>query len=131
MAPVAQATEEFAEKINAEAPWWVNAPIWLAAGIVGVPALIAIGAGYFIARNVTLELEKLDSYQVSEIAVQQQIMTLEKEHQDSMIHNWHSILRYVHEQLQVDYAQCVNAAADPQQRKLCLTPSEREDKLDK
>ena len=55
-----------------------KAPVWLAAGVLGVPALIAIAAGYFIAKNVNQDLKQLNTYNLSEIYQLNEISTLGK-----------------------------------------------------
>src|SRR5215831_11285122 len=65
---------DFASKISSEAPWWSKAPIWLAAGIVGVPSLIAIAAGWYIAGNINHRVNVLDQYSLSEIHLLNELM---------------------------------------------------------
>lgn len=112
-------SESLAEKVSTETPWWATAPIWLAAGIVGVPSLIAIGAGYFIASSVTAKLAALDQYNQSELY---QIA----QHQNDMHRNWSIVLKFMDDDLKCQYATCVNAAKNDEQRSNCLTPSSRE-----
>ena len=114
--------EKFAEEISSKAPWWATAPIWLAAGIVGVPSLMAIGAGYYIAQHVNGELRKLDQYNLSELSMMNESLNQEKS-------QWTVIIKYVEEELRVQYLVCVNQSKNPAERAGCLTVQEREVKL--
>ena len=98
-------SESLAEKVNTETPWWATAPIWLAAGIVGVPSLIAIGAGYFVAHYVTTALAQLN--QLSQSAVY-----MINEHNNEAVRNFNIILKFIDDDLKVQYVQCINGARD-------------------
>jgi|SRR5215831_12575 len=110
---------DFASKISSEAPWWSKAPIWLAAGIVGVPSLIAIGAGYFVAHYVTTSLNQLNTFSQSQLY-------LLNEHMNDQKHNFSVVLRFIDDDLKVQYRTCLNASKTDEQRAACITPTERE-----
>ena len=112
-------TEELAEKVSTQPPWWATAPIWLAAGIVGVPSLIAIGAGYFVAHYVTTALKQLDTYGQSELYLLNQHMNDQK-------HNIDIVMKFIDDDLKVQYRTCLNSSKTDEQRAACITPSERE-----
>jgi hypothetical protein len=112
-------TEELAAKVSGETPWWATAPIWLAAGIVGVPSMIAIGAGWFLAKNVTDKLKALDQYGQSELY-------LINEHQNDMHKNWNILLKFIDDDLRCQYVTCINSAKDQQERAACISPKMRE-----
>ena len=112
--------EQLAEEISGKPPWWATAPIWLAAGIVGVPSLIAIGAGYFVAHYVTTELHKLDTYGQSELY-------LTNEHLNDSKRNFDTVVKFIDDDLRVQYQTCLNSSKTDQQRNACITPDEREE----
>jgi hypothetical protein len=113
-------TEGLAAKISGETPWWATAPIWLAAGIVGVPSLIAVGAGYFVAHYVTTELNQLSTFGQSQLY-------LINEHINESKRNWGIILKFIDDDLKVQYQTCINSGHTPQERAACLTPGVREE----
>ena len=96
-----------------------KAPIWLAAGILGVPAAIALAAGWFIAKNVTQKLNTLDQYGQSELYQLNQ-------HQNDMHRNWGIILKFVDDDLKCQYVTCLNSAKTSQERTACISPAARE-----
>lgn len=112
-------SEELAQKVSSDPPWWATAPIWLAAGIVGVPSLIAIAATYFVATTVTSKLGALDQYGQSELYMLNQ-------HQNDMNKNWKIILKFVDDDLKCQYVTCLNSAKDQQERTACISPKARE-----
>jgi hypothetical protein len=102
-------TSELAEKISEKAPWWSTAPIWLAAGIVGVPSLLAIGAGYFIASTVTSrihELEVINRYQLERLVI------MEKQ--------WEIVRRNLSVSIEIQLRACVREATNAKERDDCL-----------
>lgn len=111
-------TEKLAEKAISETPWWATAPIWLAAGIVGVPSLIAIGAGYFIASNVVKNQEALKQFNQTEI---QQLTEIRGQNE--------GILRFVEADLRVQYRTCIAASTTNEAREACISAAEREKEL--
>jgi hypothetical protein len=111
---------DLAGKVSGETPWWATAPIWLAAGIVGVPSLIAIGAGYFVAHYVTTQLGQLNQFGQSELY-------LTNEHMNESKRNTAIILKFIDDDLRVQYQTCINSGKTPQERNACLTPTVRED----
>lgn len=113
--------EEFAKGVSEKPPWWATAPIWLAAGIVGVPSLIAIGAGYFVAHYVTTELGKISSYNMTEIHLIEQ-------HAADARRSFQSVIKYMDDDLRAQYQTCINSAKTAEQRSNCLSPSAREKK---
>lgn len=112
------AIEDLASKVSSETPWWATAPIWLAAGIVGVPSLIAIGAGYFIASNVVRNQDVLKQYNQSEI---QQLNEINKQNE--------GVLRFIEADLRVQYRTCLNASKTDDAREACISAAEREKEL--
>ena len=108
-----------AEKISGETPWWATAPIWLAAGIVGVPSLIAIAAGYYIAENVTGALRQLNTYSLSELH-------MFNEHLNESRLNFKVVLKFMDDDLRAQYQACLNSANTNQERLACVSPAERE-----
>lgn len=112
--------ESLAAKVSGEPPWWATAPIWLAAGIVGVPSLIAIGAGYFLAHYVTKSLAKLDQYNQSELY-------LANEHINESKRNFGVVLKFIDDDLRCQYVTCINSAKTPEQRSACVSPKAREE----
>lgn len=113
-------SESFAAKVSSDPPWWATAPIWLAAGIVGVPSLIAIGAGYFVAHYVTTSLAKLDQYNQSELY-------MINEHTNEANRNFSVVLKFIDDDLRCQYITCINSAKTPEQRSACVTPHVREE----
>jgi hypothetical protein len=109
---------ELAKHVSSETPWWATAPIWLAAGIVGVPSLMAIGAGYFIASSVVGHLRLLEQYSLSELHQLSQMDV-----QDDQ--RWMAIREYIVDDLRAQYQTCINAAKNNQERIACLTPEAR------
>jgi hypothetical protein len=116
--------EDLASKVNAETPWWAKAldpksAVYLAAGIVGVPSLMALGAGYFIAQSVTRQLRALDQYNQSELYQINGISNEEKR-------NFEVVFKFIEDDLRVQFVTCVNTSKDDTERKACLTAETRE-----
>jgi hypothetical protein len=107
-----------AKEVSEKAPWWATAPIWLAAGIVGVPSLMAIGAGYFIAQTVVHNQKLLEQYNLSEL---HQLGTMNTE----LDQRWQAIRQYIIDDLRAQYQTCIHAAKTNDQRSDCLTPQSR------
>jgi hypothetical protein len=107
-----------AKEVSEKAPWWATAPIWLAAGIVGVPSLMAIGAGYFIAQTVVRNQKLLEQYNLSEL---HQLSTMDTE----LDQRWQAIRQYIIDDLRAQYQTCIHAAKTDAQRNDCLTPQSR------
>lgn len=105
--------ESLAEKVNTEVPWWAKAPVWLAAGIVGVPSLMAIGAGYFIAGNVTKHLAAIRETNVSEMQKLDRIM-------DTQERYWEQVRRTIGATLEVQVRTCIHDAKDQKERDDCI-----------
>lgn len=105
--------EDFALKASSEAPWWAKAPIWLSLGIIGVPSLIAIGAGYFLASNVTTRLHTIEQMNDTEL---HQISQMQKEQG----HRWDYLLRFMQGSVEVQIRSCVHAAKTPKERDDCI-----------
>jgi hypothetical protein len=112
-------TESLAEKVSSETPWWATAPIWLAAGIVGVPSLIAIGAGYFVASHVTTSLAAINQMEQSQLY-------LINEHMNETKRNFTVVLKFIDDDLRCQFQTCINSAKTPQQRTACVSPRRRE-----
>jgi predicted small secreted protein len=91
----------------------------LAAGIVGVPSLMAIGAGYFIAQNVIRNQKVLEQYNLSELQMLNNIGT--DQHRNSEV-----IIKFLHDDLRAQYQTCITASRNDEQRKACISPMERE-----
>jgi hypothetical protein len=111
--------EDFALKASSETPWWVRAPLVLGLGIVGVPSLMAIGAGYFIAANVIRNQKTLEQYNVSELHLLNKIEN--DQNQNSQV-----IIKFLHDDLRAQYQTCITASRTDAQRAACISPSERE-----
>ena len=111
--------------MSSETPWWARVgevSVWLAAGIVGVPSLISLLAGWFIAHDVTRGQKILEQYNLSELHQLNGI-------NDQEDHRWTVILRFVDDTLRAEYVACINAAKDNIQRSRCLTVERREQNL--
>jgi hypothetical protein len=107
-----------AKEVSEKAPWWATAPIWLAAGIVGVPSLMAIGAGYFIAQTVVRNQKLLEQYNLSEL---HQLSTMDTE----LDQRWNAMRQYIVDDLRAQYQTCIHSAKNDAQRSDCLTPQSR------
>lgn len=105
--------EDFAAKISSEAPWWAKAPVWMAAGILGIPSLIAVGAGYFLASNVTSRLNTIEEMNATEL---HQISQMQKEQG----HRWEYLIRFMQGSVEVQIRACVHAAKTPKERDECI-----------
>lgn len=114
--------DKLAEEVYSKAPWWASAPIALTAGIVGVPSLIAIMAGVFIAKNVTAALKDLGNYGQSELALLHEHMTETEKVNEG-------ILRFVEADLRVQYRTCINSSKTDEAKEACITAAEREKEL--
>lgn len=112
-------TEDLAKSVSGETPWWATAPLWLAAGIVGVPSLIALAATYFVATTVTAKLSALDQYSQSEIYLINEHLNFTKRNYDIMV-------KFMDDDLRCQYITCLNSAQTPEQRKDCISPAARE-----
>lgn len=112
--------EELASKISGETPWWARAPVWLAAGIVGVPSLIALGAGYFIVQGVAGALRdnriRADSA-VTTIAAAKDRLDLY--HTEDLRH-WELVKKYMEAVLRTEQQACLQTAKTSQDRKDCI-----------
>jgi len=111
---------DLAKHVSGETPWWATAPIWLAAGIVGVPSLIAIGAGYFVAHYVTNALTQLTTYNQSEIY-------LTNEHINDSKRNFEVVLKFMDDDLRAQYQACLNSGQTAPERAACVSPRAREE----
>ena len=117
-------TGDLAEKIATEAPWWATAPIWLAAGIVGVPSLIAIGAGYFIVHGVATQMKENENYQHQEIQLIQDLThTVVNDHADNT-GRWEIVRRWLALQIEIQLRQCIHEAETPNDRVDCVAVSQ-------
>lgn len=94
-------------------PWWATAPIYLSLGIIGVPSMLAIGAGYFLAANVTKHLTTIRETNVAEMAKLDQIMANQQKY-------WEIVRRTVAATFEVQVRTCVNEAKDKPERDNCL-----------
>jgi len=108
--------ENLAKEIAEETPWWAKAPIWLAAGIVGVPSLIAIMAGYFIAHSVTRALNELVVHDQS----QNQMLTKLHEDHNDLHQEFQAIQQFTRATLKAAQQRCLNSATTPEQRNACI-----------
>jgi len=77
------------------------------------------GAGYFVAHYVTTSLNQLSTYSQSQIY-------LLNEHMNDQKHNFSVVLRFIDDDLKVQYRTCINASKTDAQRAACITPTERE-----
>ena len=105
--------ESLASKVNTETPWWATAPIWLAAGIVGVPSLLAIGAGYFIASNVTKHLTQIRETNVAEMSKLDKI-------EANQVNYWEMVRRTIAMNVEIQLRTCVHQATDQKERDDCM-----------
>jgi len=112
--------ENLAKEIAEETPWWAKAPIWLAAGIVGVPSMIAIGAGYFIVQTIQGALIKHMTDTRAEIVEQQIMIDTINKNQAELLENWRYLRDYMAARLAVEQRTCLHQAKDDQQRDDCL-----------
>ena len=110
---------ELAAKVSSEAPWWATAPVWMAAGILGIPSLIALGAGYFIASHVTKALNQLNTYGQSELY-------LINEHINESKRNYAGVVKFIDDDLRAQFQTCINSGKTPQERAACVSPVARE-----
>lgn len=110
--------ESLAHKVT-ETPWWATAPIYLSLGIVGVPSFIALAAGYFIAQHVTKALAQLTLYGQSELYQM-------NEHNNEVKRDFRTVLKFIDDDLRVQYQTCLHASVTNQERAACITPTERE-----
>jgi hypothetical protein len=113
-------TEELASKISGETPWWATAPIWLAAGIVGVPSLLAIGAGYFIAKTVVTKLDNNREDIAGAVATAHTISDRIKIFHDQDMQEFHLMRDYLAQIVRIEFRSCVREARNPQEREDCL-----------
>jgi hypothetical protein len=111
---------DLAHRVSTEAPWWSTAPIYLAAGIVGVPSLIAIGAGYFVAHYVTKSLSQLNTFAQSELYMM-------NEHNNDSKRNFEVVIKFIDDDLKVQYQTCLAASKTDVQRAACISPRAREE----
>jgi hypothetical protein len=117
---------ELATKVSGETPWWAKAPVWLAAGIVGVPSLIAIGAGVFIAKNVTGRMDANSTFAVRALSTIDNMSHLIQEYHRDDVLQWHLIRDYMGEQLRIELRACLHACKDQKERDECLQISNRD-----
>lgn len=102
-----------AKSVSSETPWWATAPIWLAAGIVGVPSLMAIGAGWFIASSVTKHLTDLKNQNQIEISHLERIENNQEKY-------WEMVRRTLAMSTEVQLRTCVHQATDQKERDDCM-----------
>ena len=108
-----QPNGEFAAKISGTPPWWASAPIWLAAGIVGVPSLIAIGAGYFLAGNVTKHLTEIRATNVAEMSKLDTLLVNQQQY-------WEIVRRNLAMSVEIQLRSCIHQASDQKERDDCM-----------
>jgi hypothetical protein len=107
---------EFAAKISSDAPWWAKAPIWLAAGVVGVPSMIAIGAGWFIAGAVSAKLTQLINTDTVKL---QKLQTLQQDHQE--IHReFQTVQEFMRAVLRAAQQNCLHTSKTEAERNKCV-----------
>ena len=104
---------ELARGVNEKPPWWATAPIWLAAGIVGVPSLMAIGAGYFIASSVTKQLTEIKS---DDRVMMQKLDVITGNQQKY----WENVRRQMAMTMEIQLRTCVHSAETKEQRDDCM-----------
>lgn len=102
-----------AKSVSSETPWWATAPIWLAAGIVGVPSLIAIGAGYFLAGNVTKHLADIRETNVAEMSKLDTMIVNQQQY-------WDIVRRTLQMGVEIQLRTCIHDAKDQKERDDCL-----------
>src|SRR5262252_328619 len=113
--------EDLAKHVSSETPWWATAPVWLAAGIVGVPALMAIASGYYIAQNVTASLKQLTTYNLSELHMFNEHLTVSQ-------HNFEVVLKFMDDDLRAQYQACLNSAEREREYGISPAPVRRQNK---
>jgi hypothetical protein len=117
---VSNGENNFASKISTETPWWAKAPVWLAAGIVGVPSFIAIAAGYFIVQGVSKTLhDNADQARHGVLVIEKlsdKIDHIQRENQQE----WDRVRAFMLERLRVEMRTCINEAKDPKERLDCI-----------
>lgn len=106
--------EDLASKVSTETPWWAKAPVWLAAGIVGVPSLMAIGAGYFIASSVNHRLNVIEQYNLSQLHI------LNNQNTD-LDRRYEVISNLMRLTLEVQIKTCLHEAKTPKEQTECVT----------
>jgi len=94
-----------------------RAPIWLAAGILGVPALIALGAGWFITQGVEGRLRTLEQYNLSEIHQLNDLTVFATQVQN---HRWDAMRRTLEMDVEMEKRICINLAKNESQRDYCM-----------
>lgn len=104
---------DLAQRISGETPWWAKAPVWLAAGIVGIPSLIALGAGYYIVQGVQRQLATLVTYNLSEIHML-------NEQNNTLNARWEAMRRLLSVNTQILIKNCQHGAQTQQERDDCL-----------
>jgi hypothetical protein len=117
---------ELATKVSGEAPWWVKAPMWLSLGIVGVPSLIAIGAGFFIVKSVAGKMESNSQFAVQALSTIDSIKQLIQEYHRDDKQQWSLMRDYMGEQLRIELRACLHACKDQRERDECLQVSKRD-----
>lgn len=116
--------QDFALKASTEAPWWAKAPIWLSLGIIGVPSLIAIGAGYFLASNVTTRLTQLEQLSRTEIS------HLENQNTDAD-RRWELVINVMRLTLESQIKTCLHEAKDAKEQQECVTMADHNKVLER
>lgn len=107
------ANGELAQNISGKPPWWATAPIWLAAGIVGVPSLMAIGMGYFVAGSVSHHLNQIHEQNAAELHRLDIIQTNQGQY-------WEIVRRTLQMGVEIQLRTCIHEAADQKERDDCL-----------
>lgn len=103
-------------ELAAKEPWWSKAPAYLAVSIVGVPSLIAISAGWYIAGNINHRINILDQYTLSEL---HQLSVLQQEHK-KLEGDFSQIQGFMRAALRAAQQGCLSNAKTPEQRAKCV-----------
>jgi hypothetical protein len=123
-------SEKLAEKSITETPWWATAPIWLAAGIVGVPSLIAIGAGYFLAHNVMGTINHNQTMVNRAVDTLNDIKVMMVQQHGEDLREWDRVKVFMTERLRIEMRTCIHEATNEKERDDCVKSAHEEsDKL--
>lgn len=110
--------ESLAEKINVETPWWAKAldpksAVYLAAGIVGVPSIMAVAGLWFIAGTVTKHLTQIRDTNVAEMSKLDTILVNQHQY-------WEIVRRNLAMGVEIQLRTCIHQATDQKERDDCM-----------
>ena len=102
-----------AQEISGKPPWWASAPIWLAAGIVGVPSMMALLLGYYVADTVTKNLVELKKSNQVEMQKIDKISNMQEQY-------FELVRRHMAMQLEISLRACIHSSDTQKERDDCL-----------